>query len=65
MPLCGMAAPEPEATTRMASGLAATSLSAWPVTAVSLRAKRSVATILMPGAILAASAWKSLSQLSP
>ena len=48
MALCGMAAPEPEATTSIASGLAAVSLSAWAVTLVSLRAKRSAATTLMP-----------------
>ena len=58
-----MAAPEPEATTSMASGLAETSFRAWGVTLVSLRAKRSVATTLMP----AFSPWamNSLSQLSP
>jgi hypothetical protein len=39
--LCGIAAPEPEATTSIASGLADTSFSACGVTLVSLRAKRS------------------------
>jgi hypothetical protein len=44
------AAPEPEATTSIASGLADTSFSACGVTLVSLRAKRSAATTLMPAA---------------
>jgi hypothetical protein len=48
MALCGIAAPLPEATTSIASGLADTSFSAWAVTLVSERAKRSVATTLMP-----------------
>ena len=48
---------------RTASGLAATSFSAWPVTLVSVRAKRSVAMILIPAA--SACALKSFSQLSP
>ena len=43
-----MAAPLPEATTIIASGLAAVSFSACAVTLVSARAKRSVATSLMP-----------------
>ena len=60
-----MAAPEPEATISIASGLAAVSLRACAVTLVSERAKRSVATTLISGAIFAASAWKSFSQLSP
>ena len=41
-------APEPEATTRIASGLADTSFSACGVTLVSVRAKRSVATSFRP-----------------
>ena len=63
MPLWGMAAPEPEATISMASGLADTSFRACAVTLVSARAKRSVATTLMP--FFSASAVKSFSQLSP
>jgi hypothetical protein len=39
------------------------SLSAWPVTDVSLRAKRSVSTSLMPA--LSASGLMSVSQASP
>jgi hypothetical protein len=61
--LCGIAAPLPEATTRIASGFADISLSAWPVTAVSVRAKRSTATCLMPA--FSASGVMSLSQASP
>ena len=63
MPLCGMAAPLPLATISIASGLAATSLSACAVTLVSARAKRSVATTLMPAA--SATGVKSFSQPSP
>ena len=59
----GIAAPLPEATISIASGFAPTSFSTWPVTLVSEREKRSVATTLMP--LLAASAVKSFSQLSP
>ena len=43
-----MAAPLPEATTSTASGLAETIFSTWPVTDVSVRAKRSVSISLMP-----------------
>ena len=63
MALCGMAAPEPEATTSIASGLAAVSFSAWAVTLVSARAKRSVAITLMP--FFSASAVMALSHSSP
>ena len=61
--LCGIAAPEPEATTRIASGLAELSLSACGVTLVSVRAKRSVATTFMPA--FSASGVSALSHSSP
>ena len=62
--MCGIAAPLPEATTSIASGLAATSFSAWPVTLVSVRAKRSTAMICGPPSRVYC-ALKSFSQLSP
>ena len=58
-----MAAPLPEATISIASGLAATSLSACGVTLVSGRAKRSTAMILMPS--FSAIGVNSLSHCSP
>ena len=59
----GIAAPLPEATTRIASGFADTSFRACAVTLVSVRWKRSVATRPMP----AAASWlvMSFSQVSP
>ncbi|MCY1367001.1 hypothetical protein D9M69_539150 [compost metagenome] len=63
MAMWGMAAPLPEATISTASGLAALILSACGVTLVSVRAKRSVATILMPA--FASSGPISFSHCSP
>ena len=63
MPISGIAAPLPEATISIASGLADTSLSACGVTLVSERAKRSTAITLMPA--FSASGVNSLSHCSP
>ena len=64
MALCGIAAPLPEATINIASGLALLSFNACAVTLVSGRAKRSTATICGPPSSVDC-ALKSFSQLSP